>query len=1371
MRDSDDRVDPEELDVARSHLDFPVVGIGASAGGIGALQKLFGGMPRESGMAFVVVMHLSPDHDSSLPAIIERAAGLPTMAATESTPIEANHVYVISPSKKLAMTDGHLRVTDLTTVEGRRRSIDLFFRSLAQAHRERAVGIVLSGTGADGSEGLKRLKELGGVTLVQSPVDAEFDGMPRAAVRTGLVDFVMPISEMPAKLVELWENARHIELPSPPPDMKVEHVSSDAKLLAEEALLSIKALLRERTGHDFAHYKRATVLRRLERRMQVAAMPDLPSYRRLLETDPLETRALLQDMLISVTNFFRDPEAFNALEAMLKSAIAERPATVPFRAWIAGCATGEEAYSVAILLRELLEPSGTPLQVFASDIDQRAVAAARTGQYHASIATDVSPERLRERFVADGVDFQISKGVRDAVVFSVHNALSDPPFTRMDLICCRNLLIYLDRSAQAQLLRSFHFALKPRGLLFLGSSETVDPGDGLFIAEDKRHRIYRASDTVKRPRVLPNVPSLMASLSLASMAEPASRPAARPPLEALHLRVLLGHAPPTVLVDADDTALHVDERVAHLLRMPGGAPSNKLLALARPELRMELRAALVRAAETGRSVQARRVKLQVNGRPRVVTMSVRPALSESPPGLLLVVFDDSEETMDEATVPDKDPVLFSLEAELLRTQDQLRSLAGESAASTEELRASNEELQTINEELRSTTEELETSKEELQAVNEELMTVNGELQLKIEETGKVNDDLQNLMVTAEIGSVFVDREMRIKRFTPQAATLFNLLASDAGRPLLDITHRLDYPQLADDAAQVLRDLRRIEREVRSADGRWFLARVLPYRTGEDRIDGVVFAFFDVSSRRAMEERLRLSEQRMRLVAESMRDYAIITTDQDGVIATWSPGAERVFGHSGDEAVGVRFDLLFTEEDRLAGVPAQELSRATEFGRAEDDRWHVHKDGQRIYCSGITSPLTDGGIVGFAKIARDLTDAQLRNKRQEAALSEERATSETMRQANAMKDEFLAVVSHELKNPLAVIQMNAHLLARLPAFAAEPRAARATGAIGSAVSSQVQIINDLLDLSQVNMGKVALGLAPLDLAALVRNIVDAIDADVAAKQQSLTREIPASLPVVGDAVRVEQIVWNLLTNAVKFTPPGGAVELRLALDGEMAKLTVSDSGIGIDPGNLTNIFDMFRQLDTGASRKKPGLGIGLALVKQLAELHGGRVEARSEGLEKGASFSVWLPVAGEPSANATGAAANGGFGGLRILVVDDEPELLTAFGDLLRGEGARVVSSEGATRALELARTEPFDVVVSDVAMPEHDGHWLAAQLRGADETRDLPMVAVSGRSRGADRQKAIESGFDAYVGKPLDLDELRRAVSAAMARRLRPEEP
>lgn len=580
-----------------SHLTFPVVGLGASAGGLVAVKRFLEHLPSDTGMAFVVVLHLSPRHESSADQILQRSTRMPVRQVTDRVPIERNHVYVISPRNDLRMDDGHLEATPSTRPRGQHVAIDLFFRTLAEAHADRSVGIVLSGTGADGSMGITRVKEYGGVTIAQHPTDAEYEDMPRAAIATGRVDFVLPVVEIPQKLIELWGNARRITLP-PVPEAHghILDTPPDPRVESEDALREILNLLAARSGHDFRHYKRATVLRLIERRLQVNMLPDLPSYRDHLRATPEETGALLDDMLISVTNFFRDREAFEALERdVIPALFAEHGAGDQVRAWVPACATGEEAYSVAMLLADhaatLAMPPG--FQVFASDIDERGLTAGRAGVYPESIVTDVPPARLRQFFSKEQQRYRIVKSIRDRVLFAPHNVLRDPPFSRLDLICCRNLLIYLEREIQARLLEVFHFALRPGGMLFLGSSESADAASRHFEVVDKKHRIYRA-------RSLARSGYPVATMPLQSAERRKAPPDAAPPARErrgfsfaeVHQRVLEHYAPPSVIVDRESTIVHMSDRAGRFLHFVGGEPSNHLLTVVLPELRLELRTAL-----------------------------------------------------------------------------------------------------------------------------------------------------------------------------------------------------------------------------------------------------------------------------------------------------------------------------------------------------------------------------------------------------------------------------------------------------------------------------------------------------------------------------------------------------------------------------------------------------------------------------------------------------------------------------------------------------------------------------------------------------------------------------------------------------------
>ncbi|WKB51989.1 CheR family methyltransferase [Eleftheria terrae] len=1353
---------PDTGELARSSLNFPVVGIGASAGGLGALVRFFEQMPADSGMAFVVILHLSPDHASNAVAMLQSATRMPVLQVTQATSIEANRVYVIPPGKLLSMNDSYLRVTDGERPAGRHITIDLFFRALALVHGERAFGIVLSGTGSDGAGGIARLKEQGGVTLAQSPDDAEFDGMPRAAIATGAVDWVLPVSDMAQKLIDIWHNARAIELPKADEDLlrPEQTTSASAQKDAEEALRDIMLLVRTRTGHDFKHYKRATVLRRLERRLQVNALPNLPAYRRFLQGQPDEARALLKDLLIGVTNFFRDREAFDALEREVVPRLFEDDGQAEsIRTWVAGCATGEEAYSLTMLLCERAASHTHPpdIQVFATDIDHQAIAVARSGAYPEAIVTDVPPARLRQFFQKETSQYRVRQEVREKVLFAAHNILRDPPFSRLDLICCRNLLIYLDREVHPRIFEMFHFALRPGGYLFLGSSESADAASQLFSVVDKKNRIYRANIVPHTARYASTLPVNVHEAPPTGVRDlPTEK--RKVTYADLHKRLTEQYAPPSVLIDAEANIVHLSEQAGRFLRYTGGTPSHHLLTLVRPELRLELRTALYQALQTGKSVEARRVRLDDEEKVRYVNMVARPvqepsALGQAP--LVLVLFAEVEDTMGITAVGGnedaRDPLVIQLDEELKQIKDQLQNVIEQSETSTEELKASNEELQAINEELRSTTEELEISKEELQSINEELITVNLELKTKVEETGKINDDLQNLIASTDIATVFIDRAMSIKRYTPRATQIFSIIPSDVGRSLLDIRHRLDYDRLAEDAADAFQSLKQIEREVSSIDGRWYLARLLPYRTTEDRIAGAVLTFIDITSRRHAEERIQL-------VAESMKDYAIVTMDLDGRITTWNRGAERIFGYSDAEVAGQIPSFLFAPH---AGQPYRledAMRQAREEGRVEDDRWHLRKDGSRIFCSGIMTPLyRDGELQGYAKIARDLTGSKHMEAERERLLKREAEERATAQAASDLKDEFLAIMSHELKNPLNLIQMNAELLTRLPGARELPGVVQAAETIHRTVLSQAQIIDDLLDLSRLNTGKLLLKLAPVDCAAIVHRIASAAAADAASKGLEVQLDLPQD-PVflLADAVRIEQVVWNLVSNAVKFTPRGGRVALQLQVEQDHACLKVSDNGKGIEPAFLPKVFDMFEQAESRSIRHEGGLGIGLALVKQLVELHGGRVEASSEGPGKGTTFTVWLPMqTDDPAASPLGAAGmQGGLEGVRVLLIDDERQTAETLRQLLQLEGVDVSVAGSAADALHIAEQASFDVIVSDIAMPGMDGYQLAQQLRGTRRHADTRLVAVSGFGRAVDVQRAIGAGFDAHLSKPVTMEQL-----------------
>ena len=997
---------PEELDdiiPTRGYQMVPMVGLGGSAGSIPSLIKFFRLMPSDSGMVFVVVLHLSPAHESTLPGLLGRVTGMDVNHARDGQKVEPNHVYVIPPGKYIATVNGHLKLVDLQIEWGRRSAIDLFFRSLADTHGPHAAAVVLSGADGDGAVGIKRIKERGGLTIAQDPQNADCSEMPRAAIDTGMVDWVLDVEQLPVRLVEYFDHQKRTELPSEdgPASANSTAVPPDA---GEAALRDVLVFLRMRTGRDFLLYKRATVLRRIARRMQVNGVAALSEYLNFLRTNHGEAVALVQDLLVSVTNFFRDPAVIEAMAQQIPGIFDGKRPGEPVRIWVPACATGEEAYSLAILfLEQSSERDAAGLvQVFACDLNDEAIRKARAGHYPEAIAADVSEERLRRFFVKDSRGYQVRRELREMVLFSSHDLLKDAPFSRMDLISCRNLMIYLNSAAQQRVLNTFHFALRPAGRLLLGASEAVDDGNALFRVLDKKNRIY-----IRQPvaRTTLPVPTGMNSISRAieSQKQVTEAPVVHgkrfadrniPPLETgfgipldraslaeLHFRLVERYAPPSVMVNAQHDIVHLSEHAARFLRFSGGEPTMNLLRIVNPALRLELRAALFRASETNATVETMSLPVEIDGEQYKVRLRVLPA-HDIASGFILVMFDlqalteggSSSASSEESS---SEPLVRLLDRELEQVKAQLRETIEQYECATEELKASNEELQSMNEELRAATEELETSREELQSINEELTTVNVEMKGKVDELAQANSDLQNLMAATSIATVFLDRRLTITRYTPSAVDIFHLIPGDIGRPLAHLRHGLEYPELIADAEQALRSLVPVEREVR-ADSHWFLVRLLPYRNVDEHVAGVVVTLINLTDRYKAAEALRLSEERLRLLVESAKDYAIFTTDRKRVVDSWNSGAESLFGYSEREIIGRSADILFTPEDRTRGDAEREIHLAAEQGLAQNERWHAREDGSRFYGSGSVMPLRDesGALLGFVKIMRDLTESKL-----------------------------------------------------------------------------------------------------------------------------------------------------------------------------------------------------------------------------------------------------------------------------------------------------------------------------------------------------------------------------------------------------------
>jgi len=840
----------------------PVCAVGASAGGVHALQELLRLLPDNLGLAYVVILHLSPDYPSSLQEILSMCTRMPVLQVQDSPLLKPNCVYVIAPDSELVINGDNVSAQPFSQPRGKRAPIDMFFRSVATGRGD-GVGMVLTGSGSDGAQGVRFIKEAGGVVLVQDPVEAEFASMPRSAIATGMADFVAPIARLAERLSELARSKEAVR-------------SLDMDGAANE-LRRIVALLRNRTGHDFSSYKRATILRRVTRRMQVCQVDSLAAYVELLQTMPDEARKLFDDLLISVTAFFRDFRAFEALERQAVGPIldAQRASENEngIRAWVVGCATGEEAYGLTILFLEAMRERNQhwPVQIFATDLDEAALATAREGRYRKTIEANMSEERLFRYFVDEGTHYRVRTEVRELVVFALHSVVKDPPFLRLDLISCRNLLIYLERSLQQQLFTLFHYGLKNGRFLFLGSAETADTTD-LFAPLDREARLYTSrSHALQSLPILPQFSTPSRIVAQQSLAQ--TKPELAQVASALH-SAALGAGAPSALVDASHAILNLSPTAGRFLVYVAGPPSILLPTVVRPELRLDLQLALTRAFDQQLPTLTHPTDVSVDGEWRRVAMYVVPLpRSPSEAGRVLVYFLDGGEAVgadaiSPATTKIRPEDMLRLHTELKESQEALVASRSNHDETIQDLRTVNEELQSTNEEFRSTAEELETSREELQSINEELHTVNAELKNKLEHLSTAHSNLQNLTMLTEVGTLFLDNELRIKMFTPPVVDVFNITSFDIGRVLTDFTHKLNYPTLADEARGVVDNLVPVEREVQGSNGRFYVLRMRPFRTVEHRIEGVVLTFMDVTARLSMEAALSRSEQQFRALVRA-----------------------------------------------------------------------------------------------------------------------------------------------------------------------------------------------------------------------------------------------------------------------------------------------------------------------------------------------------------------------------------------------------------------------------------------------------------------------------------------------------------------------
>jgi two-component system, chemotaxis family, CheB/CheR fusion protein len=1341
--------------------EFPVVVIGASAGGLEAIKQLFSGIPPDTGMAFVVIQHLDPGRPSMLSSVLAGDVRMPVTEVTGQTRVEPNRVYVIPPDADLTISRELISLVPRQRTRKLHLPIDTFCRALAKDVGGRAIGVVLSGSASDGTEGLRAIKAAGGITFAQSPASAQFSSMPESSISAGVADFCLPPEGIARELVRLCRDAYL----APGLEDQSKAASDD------DDVAEVLAALRQHTHLDFRAYKRSTIRRRIGRRMALRGLVSQKAYAEALRNDAGESRELAQDMLINVTEFFRDADAFEALkQQVLPRLLEHKNEDGEIRVWVAGCSTGQEAYSLGMLLIEYLDDQKkqVPVKIFGSDLSERAVATARAGLYGEADLEGVSPERLARFFERSEGRYRIGKRIRDLCVFVRHDLTQDPPFARLDLVSCRNILIYFDGELQHRILPLLHYCLNEPGYLFLGSSESIREFDDLFTPVDNKHRIFEKTGKSR------GVEYPMALGREAESRLPAFQPAKRPQpardaqRQADHL-LLARYAPPGVVVDERLEVVQFRGHTGAVLAPPPGQPQTNVVKLARHGLAGPLRDALEFARAENVTVRKHGVRITGDAQARAVDIEVTPLMGVTPTAerYFLILFEEATAEPDADVTarprtprkPAHDEEVARLREELAAAADYLQAVLGEHHDTMEELGAANEELVSANEELQSTNEELQSAKEELHSANEELTTLNDELGHRNQDLDTVANDLVNILESVQIPLIMVDEALRVRRFTPTAREVSSLQLGDVGRLLDDVKFKVRADDLLDRVREGLQSHAPREFEIQATDGRWFRLHIRPYRTSDGRLEGAILSFLDIDAlKRALGD------------AEHARDYAqsivetvptsLVVIDANLRVVSANPPFNQAFGAPPKAAAQRKlFELAGGALDTppLREATEQALASRTHFQAVEVDCTLPNIGRRDLVIAGCPIQGAEGAEMVLLAI-EDITERrQLERSEKEARVEAENA--------NRAKDLFLATLSHELRTPLGTIMMAAQLLG----INAEPdsKVQHASKAIERAVANQSRLIDDLLDISRIVSGKLMLDLQAVDLTTVVQDAVTVAEPSAEAKGIAITLSAEDDpLPVYGDPTRLNQVVSNLLNNAIKFTPSGGRIGVSLASIDGRARIVVSDTGIGIPSAVMPHLFDRFVQADSAMNRSYGGLGLGLAIVRHLVEVHGGEVRADSDGKGHGATFTVTLPQSAHAFSREPAIVkrtVSRSIRGVRVLLVEDDDDGRVVCAAMLEEQGADVRAAGSVAEALAMAMAFAPQVILCDIAMPGEDGYAFIRKLRRTERGRQTPIAALTALAGEVDRRRTLEAGFQLHLTKPIDAEQLATAVATLVA--------
>ncbi len=1309
-------------------------------------------------MAFVIIQHLDPTHESLLAEILSRETRMPVHEAASRMPVEPDHVYVIPPNRIMELADGVLALAPRGETNGRHMPVDHFFRSLAGALKTRAIGVVLSGTATDGALGIEAIKAEGGITFAQEESSARHHGMPRAAITTGCVDFILTPEDIARELSRIARHP-HIRL--------MEAVQKEAAPADRGVLDRVLSLLRAATGVDFTHYRQSTIQRRISRRMALKRIDTLESYLEVLKDDPREAQSLSEDMLIRVTRFFRDEETFEFLERRLfPRLLKHRSRDAPVRLWVPGCATGEEVYSLAITLMECCKAlqRDVPLQIFGTDLSETAIEKARAGVYRDNATADIPTERLRRYFVQRDGDYQIGRPVRDACIFARHNVLADPPFLHLDLLSCRNLLIYVDTSLQKRILPIFHHALNPNGFLLLGTAETIGAFGDLFQPEDRHHKVFSKRPASSRAAFEYSRASLSPLPARAAEGKPAPALLGADPLKEADRIVLSHYAPAGVVINEAMEVIQFRGRTGHYLEAGPGAASFDILKMAREGLLVDLRAAIRQARKSKTRVRRERVRVKRDGGFEEIRLEVVP-LSDTGNDVhhYLILFAPAAppagapgkaETRPRRTRPaarGEERRIAKLEQELAAAKEYLQAIIEEQESTNEELRSANEEILSSNEELQSTNEELETAKEELQSANEELKTVNDELQDGNARLTLANSDLTNLLASVSIPIVMLDMDGRIRRFTAMAERVFHLVQKDVGRPIMEIRPRVDVPDLSDLIQNATRKAAATEREIRDGDGRWYAMRVLPYRMLDDRIDGAVLVFTDIDAMKRSEEQLQKSLHYADAVIETVREPLLILDGGLRVIR-----ANRSFYdtfHISPEAA--LFRPIFDLNDRQWDIPG--LRTLLEKIIPENQSFHDFEIKQSFEQIGEKTLILNARRTTPVGEQEPLILLAIDD------VTERKVAEERLRQAQKLDSvgRLAGGIAHDFNNLLNIISAYASVLAEHPA---DPKKQKeGIEAIQRSVQRGSALVRQLLTFAR----KTDVVFGSVRLNALVEEVVEMLR-ETFPKEVSVVSDLTPELPPIkADANQVHQALLNLCVNARDAMPQGGQIRFETAavpgteVRGRFADaaadaydlLKISDSGVGMDEETRHRMFDPF------FTTKQPwgGQGLGLAVVHGIVQSHHGFIDVSSEA-GKGTTVKLFFPVSpfAEEEAKPPARAPRPVAGTETILLVEDEDMLLAPVKALLEDKGYRVIPARDGLEAVKIYEDqgEKIDLVILDMGLPKQGGRDTLLRLRSIDPAARI--LLASGYFDAALKQEMLGAGAKAFLRKPYSADEILR---------------